>query len=314
MSYTSTPRLPIRVAAQRAGISTATLRAWERRYGAISPARTTGEQRLYSDADVERIALLLQLTRSGVAISAIATESTSALRELAGATSEPAALPALAEHGVVGATEDALAACLDAVRAHDGEALHHLLLREAIRATPLEFIERVAAPLSRQIGEAWAAGEISEAQERVASTIIRRVLALLLQVLGTPVPARPTRRVLITTLSGERHENGALMAGVVAALAGCAVTYPGADLPAAAIAQAAAQADASIVGVSVLDAGSPRRALRELEALRAALPKGVRLVVGGAAAPVLSAVIDRGDATYLGSLESWHAALQTGDV
>src|SRR5690349_5939345 len=84
----STPRFPIRVAARRAGISVAALRAWERRYRAVTPARTEGEQRLYSEVDVERIALLCRLTTAGHAISAIAGAPTDELRRLVEVLSE----------------------------------------------------------------------------------------------------------------------------------------------------------------------------------------------------------------------------------
>src|SRR5690349_7708487 len=79
----STPRFPIRIAARRGGISVAALRAWERRYSAVKPARTEGEQRLYSENDLERITLLRRLTDTGHAISAIAKASTTELRRLA---------------------------------------------------------------------------------------------------------------------------------------------------------------------------------------------------------------------------------------
>ena len=51
----SAPRYAIRIAAQRSGITPDTLRAWERRYGAVTPARSGTARRLYSDADIERL-------------------------------------------------------------------------------------------------------------------------------------------------------------------------------------------------------------------------------------------------------------------
>ncbi len=49
------------------------LRAWEKRYGAVAPPRREGMgQRLYSDADIERLALLHRLTRAGHSIREVA--------------------------------------------------------------------------------------------------------------------------------------------------------------------------------------------------------------------------------------------------
>ena len=50
----------------------ATLRGWERRYGVTQPMLSPSGQRLYSDDDVRRLALLKQLTDRGHAISSLA--------------------------------------------------------------------------------------------------------------------------------------------------------------------------------------------------------------------------------------------------
>ncbi len=53
-------------------VSPNTLRAWERRYGIIEPARGEGGQRGYSQDDLEVIREMVELTRSGVAPAAAA--------------------------------------------------------------------------------------------------------------------------------------------------------------------------------------------------------------------------------------------------
>ena len=310
----TTPRFPIRVAASRGGVSVSALRAWERRYRAVTPARTTGEQRLYSDADVERIALLHQLTSAGHAIAGIADADDDELRRLV-ALSVPDAGAVDAPPSTTGedAPEQLVARCMRAVHAHDGDTLLHLLRREAIRTTPLAFLEQVVAPLLRRVGDEWAEGRVSEAQERVASNAIANLLVSLLGSLGLHPSERTEKdsrtRVLVATLSGEGHEAGALMAGVVAALAGCDVIRAGADLPASAIASAARRARANIVAVSIVDGTGPRAAQRELTALRALLPARTRLVVGGAAAPLLDQTIAAVGAERYESLRLWGASL-----
>ena len=68
-----TPRYPVRLVAVRTGLTPHVLRAWERRYGVVSPVRTDGGQRLYSDLDIERLRLLRRLTDRGHAIGRIAS-------------------------------------------------------------------------------------------------------------------------------------------------------------------------------------------------------------------------------------------------
>jgi DNA-binding transcriptional MerR regulator len=60
-----------------------TLRIWEQRYKVVAPATTATGHRLYSAADVERLALLKQLTDHGHAIGAIAALSAAQLQQVA---------------------------------------------------------------------------------------------------------------------------------------------------------------------------------------------------------------------------------------
>src|SRR6188768_2569345 len=78
----ATPRHPIAVVAERTGLSQDLLRVWERRYQAVIPTRGPGGQRLYSDADIERLALLHAATRAGRSISRVANLSDATLAEL----------------------------------------------------------------------------------------------------------------------------------------------------------------------------------------------------------------------------------------
>lgn len=63
--------LPIRDVAQRTGVNPVTLRAWERRYGLLKPARTGKGHRLYSEGDVARIEEILAWLARGVAIGKV---------------------------------------------------------------------------------------------------------------------------------------------------------------------------------------------------------------------------------------------------
>lgn len=65
MTTSSQGALRIGEVARRTGMSTAALRAWESRYGLLTPLRTEGGQRLYSDADVDRIRAVQGLVAQG---------------------------------------------------------------------------------------------------------------------------------------------------------------------------------------------------------------------------------------------------------
>ena len=53
----------IGVVSRRTGLSPATLRLWEEQYGLLTPERTRGGTRLYSEADIERALLIRTLTQ-----------------------------------------------------------------------------------------------------------------------------------------------------------------------------------------------------------------------------------------------------------
>jgi MerR family transcriptional regulator, light-induced transcriptional regulator len=58
----------IKRVAHLTGINPATLRAWERRYGLVSPDRTDSGYRLYSDEDVAMLSRLKALVDDGLTI------------------------------------------------------------------------------------------------------------------------------------------------------------------------------------------------------------------------------------------------------
>ena len=62
----------IKQAAARAGLTVPVLRAWERRYGIVSPARTPSGYRLYDDAAIARVSAMRRLVETGMAPSAAA--------------------------------------------------------------------------------------------------------------------------------------------------------------------------------------------------------------------------------------------------
>ena len=64
------PRYVIGVAAKLTGVSPHTLRSFEKR-GLLSPFRTDGNMRLYSDADLELVHRILQLRERGVNLAGI---------------------------------------------------------------------------------------------------------------------------------------------------------------------------------------------------------------------------------------------------
>lgn len=289
------PKHPIGVVAERTGLSVHVLRAWERRYGVVRPRRGESGRRLYSDADVDRLALLHSATRSGRAVASIVSLSAERLRKM---VAEDAALARERPAGPTPHREEAVRA----VRALEPERLGALLRRSLLSLGAVAFLEEVVAPLMTQVGGEWHDGRITIAQEHAATAAVTQALGELIRDLEVP-DAAP--RVVIATPLGERHAVGAMMAAAAASHDGWRVTWLGADLPAAQIAAAAKHGGAHVVALSV--AGEPAGLGDELRTLRRELDPHVSLMVGGAGAPGLS---DLDGLTKVRDLPHWRALLR----
>jgi DNA-binding transcriptional MerR regulator len=65
------PIYPIRTVAHLTGVNPRRIRAWEDQYNLLSPARTPGGHRLYSEEDVERIRWVKALVDRGISLKGI---------------------------------------------------------------------------------------------------------------------------------------------------------------------------------------------------------------------------------------------------
>jgi MerR family transcriptional regulator, light-induced transcriptional regulator len=279
-SSRTTPRHPIAVVTERTGLSQDLLRVWERRYGAVLPTRGPGGQRLYSDADVERLSLLHAATRAGRSISRVANLSDETLAGLVEEDITARDRLAASPDGS-GEKRDLVGEALFLARALDSAALSDTLRRASAVLGVAAFIELVAAPLLRRVGNEWHAGRLSMAHEHMVSSLLHDIIAERMRAFGK---REGSPMLVVGTLAGERHAIGAVLVGAAAAVAGWNVLHLGADLPATAIAEAAQSADARVVAVSIVYVEDRDALLRELRTLRATLPETVALVAGGGGA------------------------------
>jgi DNA-binding transcriptional MerR regulator/methylmalonyl-CoA mutase cobalamin-binding subunit len=278
-----TPRHPIRVIAQRTGLNTATIRAWERRYQAVQPSRSEGGQRLYSDHDLKRLNTLRELTEGGRSISMVASlsddEATGLLLE-----DRVAATPGPPDGTTVGPPER-VGQAYARILAFDAEGLERLLWRAVLTLGGRSFLDDVVGPLLRRIGNGWVEGDVAPAQEHLGSGVIDQVLERLINV------SRPkdAPNMVVSTLPGERHALGARLVSTAAVLQGWSVQFLGADLPVSEIAAAARGVGAAAVAISVVRREHLDETQRALSSLRDQLDPSVALLVGGGAAPLLDA-------------------------
>jgi MerR family transcriptional regulator, light-induced transcriptional regulator len=299
-------RHPIGVVAERTGLSQDVIRVWERRYGVVEPARTDAGQRLYSDADVERLRLLHAATLAGRSIGSVARLTTVELEQLVSEDSEARyKVPVDAGAGPgAAAVQPAMFAvelerALALARQLDGHALEGMIRRAiAMHGVP-DVLDGLAAPLLRRVGEEWHAGRLTPAEEHLASASVHRAVMVAVSP-GGAIPGAPV--LVVATPAGERHEIGAILVAAAATASGWNVTYLGADLPALDIARTAHNVGASAVAISVVYLADRDRVLGELRALRGALAPDMRLLLGGGAAHLLAEQLAGLDVTILSDL------------
>jgi methanogenic corrinoid protein MtbC1 len=288
------------VAALRAGLTPEVLRAWERRYRAVAPVRSASGQRLYSDADVERLRLMGEATAAGRRIGEIASLPVHKLQRL---VAEDRAAPRPVTDGA--GAGPLLEECLGAVAALDSRRLEASLARALVDLTAESFVDGVVAPLMREIGERWARGELTPAHEHLASAALRRVLGDVTR----DLQARATGLVLVVaTPSRQHHEIGAMVVALAASLAGWRVTYLGPDLPAADLARAARDLQAAAIAMSLTVVDGD--AVPELRTLRRLAGRRVPILIGGRATVRLDGQLDRAGLTRISDLPNLRDTLR----
>ena len=300
----SSPMHPVRVVVQRTGLSPDVLRAWERRYRAVEPLRTAGGQRLYTTADVERLALLHEATRSGRQIGRLVALDDAALRDLIAADRRDSPATVTASPVEV---ERHIGEAYAAVESMDPTRLERELRQAVLALGAAPALSGVLAPLLERIGLGWQQGRLSVGHEHAASAVVRRFLDWI-SAASSPGGGAPA--IGLATLEGERHEFGAMLAMAAALAHGWSALYFGPEMPVRDLAAAAAGRDLTAVGLSVVYVEEPERVEEAVRRVREALPADVALVVGGSGAARIRERLAAPDVRVVDDLDAFVAAIR----
>lgn len=282
--------------ALKTGLSPHTIRAWERRYSALTPDRTGTNRRLYADEDVERLDLLRRATELGHGIGQI---SSLPLEELRGLTSNAAGTPR--SPGTL------LAQCEAALDGLNPEALEEALSRGVALLGIPNLLDSVVVPFLDVVGKKWEEGNIGIAHEHMATSVVRTFLDHVRLSISSP---RGAPRILVTTPARQLHEIGAVLVAITAATEGWHVTYLGPNLPASEIAAAAKQSKMRATALSLVFPLDDPGVAEELRQLRGAVGD-MPILVGGRGAPAYAEVLQEVRAIILGDLPMLRTELAT---
>jgi methanogenic corrinoid protein MtbC1 len=161
------------------------------------------------------------------------------------------------------------------------EVAAEITIREAIEAsfTIAEIDHSIIAPAMWLIGELWEKGEISVAEEHLASEITVRVLALQREA-GRIARDRGAHRVMLAAPAGELHVIALRMVANLLREAGYDVLMLGADVPPEALARAAGRHRAEVVVLSTTMPGGADQVLIAMYEVQQERPEAMFLLGG----------------------------------
>ncbi len=264
MDDTARGHLRIGELSQRVGVSPELLRAWENRYGLISPARSPGGYRLYSHQDEIRVRRMQEHMARGLSAAQAALAASER-----GSIAASDAAPAGAMSGLI----DHLAGALERF---DESAAQEVLDRLFASFSLETLIRDAILPFLRHLGDEWEAGRLTVAQEHFASGTVRARLLGLARNWDRGVGPR----AVLATPPGELHDLGLIAFGLALRHHGWRITYLGGDTPIGSIQDTVDAIDSDVV---VMSAVTPRRFLDQSLGI-ARLARSARVFLGGVGA------------------------------
>jgi MerR family transcriptional regulator, light-induced transcriptional regulator len=299
----------IQTVSQMCGLSTHCIRAWEKRYGAIKPARSENGRRLYSELELNRLMMLGKLSSLGNSISLIANLPDDELEKLLEKMSSGKSfgnnlsVPAPSKNLVEPKTY--LNNLFMALNAYKLDILTHELNKASMDLSCKDFALEVVAALFRKVGEYVHDGRMSIAQEHTLSAITKFFI-------GRRISQHyrggenGKLKVTLATPVGEFHSIGLMLACLLMAEHNVNFVYLGEDLPEESIADAARATNSDVVLIAVSPAYSGRnKNINDVSLnLRRNLPPKTQIWIGGYVADVKMTTIRDADVTLIDHLSS----------
>lgn len=213
----------IKQAARLTGVSEASLRAWERRYGIVTPRRTEAGYRLYDGEALAAVSAMRRLINTGWSPA----QAAAAVR----AESIPASVATGSEGEARAAQPDAVVAMqlfLSSAARMDTVGLEESLDQGFALGSFEHVVDSWLFPTLEALGEGWSRGEIDVAGEHAASHAVHRRLSAAFDAAGSRARG-PS--VVVGLPESSHHELGALSFATAIRRVGLDVLYLGANVP-----------------------------------------------------------------------------------
>lgn len=283
LSMTNTSPLPlaphtIADVERDTGLGKDTLRVWERRYGFPQPQRDAQGERRYTDDELTRLRHIRRLIDAGHRPGQIVPLPLDRLLALTSGSTQPTAGQMQTSSTEPDPAQE-VHPWLDLLRRQDASGLRQALVRMINERGLARTLTEGVAPMNVLVGQSWLEGRLAVHEEHLYTEVVQGTLRHAMVALQPP--ARPPR-VLLTTLPGEQHALGLLMAECFMVLEGCHTVPLGVQTPIPDLVNAVAASHADVVALSFTAAQNPRDVRASLDQLRELLPPEVEIWAGGA--------------------------------
>jgi DNA-binding transcriptional MerR regulator/methylmalonyl-CoA mutase cobalamin-binding subunit len=208
---------PIRTVSELTGVNSITLRAWESRYGLIEPIRKASGHRLYTQEHIDLINRVVGLLDRGMRIGQVKAEV------LSGAGSESDFADERQNHW-----RRYVNGMFAAIIRFDEKALENTY-SDALSHYPVRTVtEKLLSPVLKELGERWASGQGSVAEEHFFGFYLRNKLGARFH---HRVKNQTGPKLLMACLPGDLHETGLLLFALDACDEGFQAILLGANMP-----------------------------------------------------------------------------------
>ena len=226
-SYSSEPFYTIKAVQTRSGIKPVTLRAWERRYDLLQPARMPNGYRLYSERDIQLLLWVQRKLNSGVNISQVVSQ----YKQMQSKGLWPESIQTVTrekpKQKAPRPARDYAEMLFGALIAHN-EQRATLILEDCQKYFELLTIfQEIILPAMELISLAWYRGEILLATEHIAANYIKSRLMATMQ--NLPL-VKEGALILVGCGPEEMKELEPLMFSILLRQQGYFVEYLGPDL------------------------------------------------------------------------------------
>ncbi|MGF7141504.1 MerR family transcriptional regulator [Roseimarinus sediminis] len=236
-----------------------TIRIWEQRYQLLTPERSEGNTRYYSESQLKKLLKVALLNKSGMKISHIARLSDD---ELLAKTAEVA----VKDHSLEVAVDNLMVASMNFDQHRIIELFDQYNEKYGIEDT----FEKIIFPYLRVVGNLWVNGKITPGHEHFFTNLCK--LRLFSAIDHLPLQNQKLPHILLAQPEWDFHELGILYYQYLFRKAGYPCTYLGQAVPAADVIQTASTIKAEVVITTFIGPTTQEQIMRYLSQLLEQIP------------------------------------------